>query len=585
MRVRCRATADYRSNAVGSVELECTPAGLCVALRGVSSYRDGYAPGPPARDAEVCVPWASVYATRLGEEELLLSVAATLLPLNRFRLGEFSEVLPDDAAAAARRRRLRGWLGGAAAALLVLVLALSVRGALPEPRVLRTLGAAAVLAACVLFFARRASGARTLSSPEVLREFSDELALQLPNHLPMEPAAPPPRAARLPDLAAFLPRSAVGVAITLAATSLAALVSSTAARPEAARGDRSAVGALGSWAVLRSVAPDSAASPAPAAQAMPLPSSPAQSPAPSPAPPPSEEKASEHGPTLSAACACPRAGSLLWGEPLPRLAALVVGSRMRAHEEHLHAEVDVALVNDGDRPLDRVAASVIFYEQRPAPATGQRQTGERPLRLERPLPPGGMMLWHVEARGSSFDLVGADLGTLAADGADAAPAEAFASLASADARVLRLHAARLLAFLGDERAGTIARALERSAKPAEAAFLQRLLEPAPSIAACDLAVRRASDDEWHLQACLDNRSEQPRSSLDLRLLAFDAGFDPQRPGGRAPLLLGEQTTRAGVELAAHSGRRVELSVPLSIDSGALPRAFELRLDEDEEQTP
>ena len=53
MRVRCRATADYRSNAVGTVELECTAAGLSVTLAGVSSYRDGYAPGPPVESPAV----------------------------------------------------------------------------------------------------------------------------------------------------------------------------------------------------------------------------------------------------------------------------------------------------------------------------------------------------------------------------------------------------------------------------------------------------------------------------------------------------------------------------------------------------
>jgi hypothetical protein len=435
--------------------------------------------------------------------------------------------------------------------------------------VLRTLGAAAVLAAGALFFARRASGARPLGPHDVLREFSEELARHLPNHLPMEPAAPPPRAAELPDLARFLPRSAVGIAITLAATSLAALVSSTAARPEPWRVETGGVGTFASWvAPLRHerVAPTASslesAAPVPPSLVEPVPGP--SSPAPT---------------ALGASCACPRAESLLWREPPPRLAALVLGSRRRAHDEHFHSEVDVAFVNDGDLAIERVDASVLFFEQHPAPATGQRQTGERPLRLDRPLPPGGVMKWHVEARGSSFDLVGPDLGGLAPDAADAAPGEAFASLASAEARVLRLHAARLLAFLGDERALVAAHALERSATAGEAAFLQRILETPAAVAACDLVVRPSDTNEWQLQACLDNRSERPRSQLDLRLLAFDAGFDPQRPGARAPLLLAEQSARVDTELAAHSGRAIALTLPLSMASGASPRAFELRLSE------
>jgi hypothetical protein len=564
MRVRCRATADYRSNAVGVVELDCTAAGLSVALRGVSSYREGYAPGPPADGVEVCVPWPSVYATRLGEEGLLLSVAATLLPLNRFRLGEFAEVIPEASGASARRRRLLTVLAGSAAALLALILTLSARGALPEPHVLRTLGAALVLAGCAVFFARRASGARKLAPHEVLREFSEELARHLPNHLPMEPVTAPPRSLRMPDLGSLLPRSAVGVAITLAATSLAALVSSTAARPEPSRTETGGKGALASWAApLRSDGRDPSGQPAPAPSAA--------EPRPAAATP------------LGAPCTCPRAGSLLWREPVPRLAALVLGSRARAHEDHFHMEVDVAFVNDGDRPADLVDASVLFFEQRPAPARGQRQTGERPLRLARPLAPGGVMRWHVEARGSSFDLVGPDLGSLAPDGADAAPADAFASLATAEGRALRLHAARLLAFVGDERAPATARALERSATPAEAAFLQRIADAPASVAACDVVVSRTSEPSWQVRACIDNRSEQPRSHLELRLLAYDAGFDPQRPGAHLPVLLGEQAAPLDLELAAHSGRALELTLPLSIASGALPRAFELTLAAKQEQ--
>src|SRR6186713_2107376 len=101
MRVRCTATADYRGNAVGDLELECKSEGLCIELRGVSSYREGYAPGPPVHASDVCVPWPGVYATRLGERQLQLSIdaralssgasaPARYLPLNRFLLGEFS---------------------------------------------------------------------------------------------------------------------------------------------------------------------------------------------------------------------------------------------------------------------------------------------------------------------------------------------------------------------------------------------------------------------------------------------------------------------------------------------------------------
>ena len=111
MRVRCTATADYRSNAVGELELECSADGLRIALLGVSSYREGYAPGPPVEASAVCVPWPAVYATRLGERQLQLSVDARNLPLNRFLLVDFVERPPDTDGSAAR---LPFVLGGAA---------------------------------------------------------------------------------------------------------------------------------------------------------------------------------------------------------------------------------------------------------------------------------------------------------------------------------------------------------------------------------------------------------------------------------------------------------------------------------------
>jgi hypothetical protein len=137
--------------------------------------------------------------------------------------------------------------------------------------------------------------------------------------------------------------------------------------------------------------------------------------------------------------------------------------------------------------------------------------------------------------------------------------------------------------VGDDRAQATARALERSATPGEAAFLRRIVEPPAAVATCDVVVSRASEVKWQVQACLDNRSEQPSSHLELRLLAYDAGFDPQRPGARAPSLLGDQAAPLDVELAPHSGRTLALTLPLSIPSGALPRAFELTLAAKQEQ--
>jgi hypothetical protein len=49
MRVRAVAAASERSNAVGSVELECTPHGLVIVYLGLGSFSEGYTPGALTR--------------------------------------------------------------------------------------------------------------------------------------------------------------------------------------------------------------------------------------------------------------------------------------------------------------------------------------------------------------------------------------------------------------------------------------------------------------------------------------------------------------------------------------------------------
>ena len=45
MKVRAVAIASERSNAIGALELECTPHGLVIVNLGIGSFTEGYAPG------------------------------------------------------------------------------------------------------------------------------------------------------------------------------------------------------------------------------------------------------------------------------------------------------------------------------------------------------------------------------------------------------------------------------------------------------------------------------------------------------------------------------------------------------------
>jgi hypothetical protein len=243
-------------------------------------------------------------------------------------------------------------------------------------------------------------------------------------------------------------------------------------------------------------------------------------------------------------------------------------------------ELELAVINDGDRDVESVRLSVLFFEERSLPTAGHFQTGERPLYLEGPLLPGRLMQWHVEGRGTSFDVIVPDQGALAADGSDAAPADVFAALAAAGPRPLRLHATELLAFLGDDRARSSALALQPAASDAEAAYLARLLEPPRDVTACAVEGKREGGGRYRFDACLFNRSAEARTDLAVRVHALDTALDPQR-SGRAPAVLAEHTMPLGLPLLAQAGRRLDLSVPLPIDVGVVPRAFEIQVDREE----
>lgn len=577
MRVRCTATADYRSNALGELELECTADGLCVALRGVSSYREGYAPGPPVHANDVCVPWSGVYATRLGERHLQLSVdprsfvndaagSARYLPLNRFLLGDFVERPPDAPSGLFGPRGLPVALAGAGLAALGVCLTLA--RALPHAPAVGTLGWAGLVVALALgTIAWRAHTGPRAPSHVVLDELCQELSRYVPQHIGAATPTPTPRPFEPLAITMWLPRSAIAIAITLAAATLAALVGSSAARPSSSLPEADMNHLRAATAALEALG-----RPAAPTLSSPGASAPDHLSALADGPDPAPSSAAGAG----AECVCPRHESLAWQAPLPRLSPVIVSERQRDHDGHQHTELELALVNDGAREARQLSVSVVFFETGVAPRAGHWQTGERPVFFEGPLGPGHAVRWHVEGRGSSFDVIAPDLGALAADGSDAAPAEAFARLASDGARALRLHAVQQLAFLGDARAESVASALRSSASPAEADYLDRVLAPPREIGACALSVAREAD-RWRIGACSFNRSDRSIHTRELRLQAFDAPIDRLRPGARAPTVLAEKVLSWPGELPPRSGRRIELDTSFSIEGGRPPRAFELEV--------
>jgi hypothetical protein len=108
MKVRATAIATDRSNAIGNIELECTPHGLAIVYLGVGAFRDGYAPAALTTGTSVTVPWASVNAARVEGEHVYLELDARLTPHSRLTLASFHGRLRARPQVT-RQRQIAGW--------------------------------------------------------------------------------------------------------------------------------------------------------------------------------------------------------------------------------------------------------------------------------------------------------------------------------------------------------------------------------------------------------------------------------------------------------------------------------------------
>jgi hypothetical protein len=505
MRVRCRAVADPRSNALGSLELESTPAGLWIVYQSVSRYREGYAPGPPAVAAEHRVPWHAVRATRVGAEHLRLEVQEPLSPFAHFFLRDFARTEP------------------------------------------------------VAWIARARPWARLSSSPVILTEFCHELALRFGSPIASEMTLPAGLELGPHPPLRRVPRTGVALSILLLSCAMAALMLGKAPK----------VPALVAKPAAEPAAPQLVSAPPPAApvvQSLALhrdpalvPSARATAPAEPPAVPPL---------ALGGGCECIRHESLLWERPPARLTALVTDRRLQPHGTHQHLELEIALVNNGDRELSRLNLSVRIRGPKLGPPGSDDALVERGLYLPGPLAPGQQLRWKVRGRGDRFEVQTPDLGRLDEDGIDAAPADAFLQLAAAPNGVVSLHAGMMLAFLGDARARAALLELRPGRSGSELAYLDRLLDGTADLRVCQLLVG-ALGPATRVQSCLYNPADTAQTDFELKVRALRPNKEPESPTSLPPELLGEETLAWSGTLAPHRGRRLELTLKLP---GGLPSA-------------
>ncbi|MGC4066841.1 MAG: hypothetical protein QM784_19835 [Polyangiaceae bacterium] len=575
VKVRAIAIASPRSNVIGAVELTTSPEGLSVLYLDAAHVGGDGVPVPLAPRSESVLAWEKVIDAKVVGDAVLLQLAVgpsieQRLLLVRFTFGH------DRTPHELRQRRILIRVVALAVALLLLVIALLLGPRIaPDAGPLFGIGLGVLLAA-VTTVAGLVSDRFLVTgghTSALVREiFVGELLATLPR-LPREPNASlrPKTTFKLPPLDGILPRTTAAVTITLAGALLAATVMAkwvfwgnhrevrTAppteniayASPREAREEPKAI------------APVSAE---PAVATPPAPSAPATA-----TPPPATANAL----TVLGPCTCARADSPLFREPLPRLSPLVLSSRRVPHKNHEDIELELAVINNSDRPLGNISLLVEFFEADQGNVTRLTSVESRTVYFEGPLASGKAIKWHVEERGTTFKihpptsnglLVDEPIGPL---GEGAASASAFADLLTANNRPVRLHGAMMLAYLGDRRARPAIVELGEALRDSESPYLRRILEATQDQIACQ--IRFDGSPPKSFKACIFNQGASAVAQTEVAVRWLDAEISPKDPVGAAPQILAERTAALSTKLEPKTGVLVEgpldgLELPVRVPS-------------------
>lgn len=502
------AVASPEANAVGAVRLTLLPKRLEIELLRAGSYADGFVPGALTRFVRFSVPYAAVRGfVRRGDGLGLTLDPFAAMPFNRFHLTCFTD-LPLEALASAHKRRqasrLFAWLLPAPLAVLSVL-------AVPPSWASGFLGRGAV-GLVVLFalgtLAKHLGAALTFGGPiasRLQRAFERRLA----QRVGLVPAAShetdPFELPELPDVAAE----------AIAAVSRA---TSPMAEPASrrARGARQSVfpWARAAWAMaavtvvvalvagfrsVRAVIPERA----PEAQAG-----------------FAQAEVADDASLLASkwpACTCERADSPLWRGGVPVLSVLPISKRGEPgralgdisptidEKGVSRYDFDLAVVNNAAIALQDIKVLLTFARR---DARGRRRAvTDRGLFWEGELGPGRSVKWGVRAPGSELRIDVPEkrmLGDVAT-----ASTDAFHKLLAARQPLVRLHAATMLAYLGDPRAAEAARGLGALSE-ADEITRARILRAMSPLRACEITTEAGA-----LTACVHNASDSTAHELSL----------------------------------------------------------------------
>jgi hypothetical protein len=280
-------------------------------------------------------------------------------------------------------------------------------------------------------------------------------------------------------------------------------------------------------------------------------------------------------------CRCARPDSLLWADPIPRLSVLFLKQRARAgrgspHKESIrkrYTDLDVAVVNNSDTPIDEITLLVLFYS---TDSDGKRkeQVASRPLFFEGPLNPGQAIKWSTDAEGTEVEVQAPALGSLGPEGEGLAPSDRFAELLDANNRPVRMHGAMMLAYYGDPRAREGILKLREALREDEAPYLDRLLAATGEARVCRVSVEPSAGGRA-VRGCLFNAAKEAKKELGVKLRGLDAAVLSSTPVAAPPNLLVEQVLSVPGELAAETGVTFSGRLPAE---GGQPVAWEAVAD-------
>lgn len=557
MRVRATATGDSHSNAIGQVELCCAPGGLSLGLYGVGAYSEGYATGALTNGTRFTVPYGSIQSVRVHGEFVQMELQAPGLPHDRLTLSRFTAG-PGVPLLELRKRRLILQFTALSAAAIA-TLAGTIVAPAHESQLLAwgALGYGLAAGAVVLALGFSLDHSLFVRPPgeQLAREsFLSDLSIHYPSILYRD--APPPvlKKRELPNLTAFLPRTAAAVGVTLAATILTALVTGQRILVGQDSRPRAVAVADQERPVEQISVPSSPPPLAPPNNGLPP-----QPDLKTPAPPPQNGDVAQ----IERRCICDRADSHLWKKPIPKLSGLLIEKRAIPLKTFTKTEAKIAVVNNSDSPIEEITLHVQFYEPR-----GKKMvpTKERPLYYEGPLRPGEAVKWTTEARGTDFEIAVPDLGNLGANGTGAASREDFTKLLDANHRPVRLHAARMLSFLGDPRAREAALKLKDAMRAAEAPYLRRVLAATGQTLVCDVEVR--DQNPGSVGACIYNATGDTANDLGVQLNTLSGTLDVSHPLADPPAIIDQNKWTIPGKLEPQSGVYIRVPSPGSLSQDA-----------------